>query len=142
MERKSSTLCLLSPLPVFGSFQISNQDYNYKGVILVSFGNTEIQYLFLGSLKENAFSTTLKIYGWYSCRYHIADKFCLLHVHENLSDLQVPFIVNGPKLLFIIILNAALQVDDSGNICRTTYLAFNVANLGGTIEAGRTIQVE
>ena len=40
------------------------------------------------------------------------------------------------------ILNAALQVDDSGNICRTTYLAFNVAKRGGTIEAGRTMQVE
>ena len=58
-------------------------------------------------------------------------------------DLQVPFIMNQSKLLFIIIiiLHAALQVDDSGNICRTTYLAFNVAKRGGTIEAGRTMQV-
>ena len=30
----------------------------------------------------------------------IADKFCLLHVHENLLDLQVPFTVKGFKLLF------------------------------------------
>jgi len=36
---------------------------------------------------------------------------------------------------------AYVKVDDSGNICRTTYLAFNVAKREGTIEAGRTIQI-
>lgn len=33
-------------------------------------------------------------------------------------------------------------MDDSGNICRTTYLAFSMAKREGTIEAGRTTQVE
>ncbi|XP_078367466.1 uncharacterized protein LOC144651409 isoform X2 [Oculina patagonica] len=36
---------------------------------------------------------------------------------------------------------AYVKVDDSGNICRTTYLAFSMAKREGTIEAGRTTQI-
>ncbi|KAJ7319161.1 hypothetical protein OS493_036674 [Desmophyllum pertusum] len=36
---------------------------------------------------------------------------------------------------------AYVKVDDTGNICRTTYLAFSMAKREGTIQAGRTTQI-
>ncbi|XP_022796822.1 uncharacterized protein LOC111335223 isoform X4 [Stylophora pistillata] len=36
---------------------------------------------------------------------------------------------------------AYVKVDDTGNICRTTYLAFSMAKQEGTIQAGRTAKI-